>query len=276
MTSNVDVDLSGSEGEYSFLENDAVASRNPDEDDAGGTRMQNDEELQDEYYDSLTPDDLGSGWFNQGLNDLHTNVTLAVGSRYTTSPRPYDSETSPRLPKDHPLRAIAKALHDAADGSLIRVYAYMLTDPLAIDMLIHYGKNNPVRLILYKDEDDYNQRSLRRFFSKFGSLAGNAFQQRIQVQWVMKDTVHCSRYTQMHIKTVITNDICLIGSYNLSCPARCANWENLVALQTTEKDKSDFDSLWTLLSAAQSERKKRKTAPAPAAGNPYTKAKSGG
>ena len=47
--SNVDLDLYGSEseGEYSFLEGDVAASPNPDEDDAGGVRMQNDEELQD-------------------------------------------------------------------------------------------------------------------------------------------------------------------------------------------------------------------------------------
>ena len=260
MSGDDHVDLSGPEGEYSFLEDAVVVDSQStgDEDDAGGTRMQDDEELQDRYYASLTPEDLGHGWFNQNLEDLHTKVTLEVGSRYTTCPRPYDAENSPRLPANHPLRVIAKVLHDAADGSLIRVYAYMLTDPFAIDMLIHYGKKNPIRLILYRDEDGYNLKSLRKFFAKYGTLAGNAFEQRIQVQWVMKDTAHCSRCTQMHMKTVITDDTCLIGSYNLSCPARCANWENLVALRSTEKDKADFDSLWTLLATAQSERKKRK------------------
>ena len=79
----------------------------------------------------------------------------------------------------------------------------------------------------------------------------------------------------MHMKTVVTDEICLIGSYNLSCPARCANWENLVALRSTEKDKADFDSLWTLLATAQSARKKRKEAPVPSdVRNPYAKAKS--
>ena len=59
-------------------------------------RMQNDEELQDAYYNSLTPEDLGSAWWNKCLNDLPTNVSLSVGSRYTTSPRPYDSENTQR------------------------------------------------------------------------------------------------------------------------------------------------------------------------------------
>jgi len=274
--SDVDPDPYGpeSEGEYSFLEGDVAASPSPDEEDAGGARMQNDEELQDAYYNSLTPEDLGSGWCNKRPKDLPTNVSLSVGSRYTTSPRPYDSETNPCIPQDHPLRAITKAFNDAADGTLIRIYAYMLTDPFAIEMLIHYGKANPVRLILFNDEDDFNRKALKKFFKKFGTLAADAFKERIALQWAMKDTAHCSRYTQMHVKTVITDNFCLMGSYNLSCPARCANWENLVALQTTEKDKSDFDSLWTLLSAAQSARK-RKTAPVAVGGNPYTKAKSG-
>ena len=176
-----------------------------------------------------------------------------------TQPVPDRTIPKPPLACRHPLRVIAKVLHDAADGSLIRVYAaYMLTDPFAIDMLIHYGRRNPIRLILYRDEDEYNLKSLCKFFAKYGTLAGNAFEQRIQVQWVMKDTANCSRYTQMHMKTVVTDEICLIGSYNLSCPARCANWENLVALRSTEKDKADFDSLWTLLATAQSARKKRK------------------
>lgn len=276
MNGDGDIDLSPFENEAGlpFMEDVAYPARNPDEEDAGGTRMQDDTELQQEYYDSLSVDDLGSGWFNKKLKDLHTNITLAVGTRYTTSPRPYDRDAYPLLPTDHPLGAITKALDDATDGSLIRVYAYMMTDPFAIDVLIHYGKNSPIRLILYHDEDGLNQKALRTFFTKYGSLASDAFSQRIQLRWVVKDTPHCSRYTQMHMKTVITDNFCLIGSYNLSCPARCANWENLVALQTTDKDKSDFDSLWTLLSTAQGNRKRRKTASASSTINPYAKSKS--
>ena len=46
----------------------------------------------------------------------------------------------------HQGHTILKILNDAADGTLIRVYAYMLTDPFAIDMLIRYGKACAVRL----------------------------------------------------------------------------------------------------------------------------------
>ena len=99
------------------------------------------------------------------------------------------------------------------------------------------------------------------------NLAEDTSNQRVSPQWVMKDTANGSRFTQMQMKTVITDNFCLSGSYNLSCPAHCARWESPAAPQTVEKETSDFDSLW-LLSVAQSERKK-KAALSSAVRNPY-------
>lgn len=120
----------------------------------------------------------------------------------------------------------------------------MLTDPFAIDILIHYGGENPIQLILYYDEEHRSKNALKAFFVEHGAIAKKAFDQRIQLRWVVKDTPNYSRFTQMQAKTVITDTFCLTVSYNLSCPARCANWEHLVALNATDSDRNEFDALW--------------------------------
>lgn len=102
-------------------------------------------------------------------------------------------------------------------------------------------------------------------------MAKRAFDQRIQLQWVVKDTANCSRFTQMHAKTAITDIFCLTGSYSLSCPARCASWEHLVALTTTDTDKSEFDALWSVLERAKNDRSSKRKASAAPGTNPYAK-----
>ena len=44
------------------------------------------------------------------------------------------------IPLEHPFRVIDNMLHDGPDGSIIRVYAYLITDLNALDMFAHYGK----------------------------------------------------------------------------------------------------------------------------------------
>lgn len=251
-----------------WVYDDTQEIENPDEADPG-EEMQDDSDLQDEYYKSLTTDHLGGGWFNQELRTMAENVELSHGSRYRTVPRAYDKDTVSTVPENHPIRAFARALETAPSGSIIRVYAFMLTDPFAIDMLIHYGKNNPIRLILFWDEDGRNKKAIDRFFKEYGDQAKKAFAQRISLEWVVRDTEGCSRFTQMHAKTIITDDFCLTGSYILSCPARCASWEHVVALTTEDSDKEAFDDIWNMLDAATKKRK----APAhtPTGVNPYAK-----
>ena len=146
--------LSPSEAELSPYPEKSGEYVNQDEADPGET-MPDDSEIARTYYDSLTPDDLGSGWFNRNLETLPTMVTVSNGARFRTSPRVYDDKTAASIPADHPLRAIAKVLKDAPTGTVIRIYMFMLTDPFAIDMLI--------QLILHYDEEHKNKNTLEDF-----------------------------------------------------------------------------------------------------------------
>lgn len=81
-------------------------------------------------------------------------------------------EANPQIPLDHPLRAIARAFHEASDGTLLRVTIFKLTDSvetiLFLFLLIRYGKNHPIRLLLSDNAD--NKRALDEFSTKFGAL----------------------------------------------------------------------------------------------------------
>ena len=88
---DLNADLSGSESEgvCSVLEDCAIASPKPGGEYAGGgARMQDDDEqLQDENYNSLTPEDLGTARWSKRLENLHTtrDVTPAVTGSSTSS-----------------------------------------------------------------------------------------------------------------------------------------------------------------------------------------------
>ena len=216
------------------------------------------QEYVDQYYATVTLEHLGNGWFDTRLQALHECVQLSAQHRYSTVPRSYDP--SPQtVPAQHPIRAVAKAFHDAPKNSSIRIYAYMLTDPFAIDLLIHHGADKQIFLIL--DANEKNTRAQRDFFTKYGTVARDAFARRVQVQIAHHDsTPFFSRYTQMHEKTIITQTFTFFGSYNLSCPARCASWESMVCVETTDSDVTDFDNLWRFLADAQRKRDSKKRA----------------
>jgi len=90
-----------------------------------------------EYYDSLTPEVLGSGWFGQRLNTLRHGINISPDRTFYGASRRRDSQPSD-LPARHPLRALAWVLAQAPVNSTVRVYCYMLTHPVAIDILIRH------------------------------------------------------------------------------------------------------------------------------------------
>ena len=62
-----------------------------------------------EYYDSLTPEIMGDGWFDQRLSTLHNGINLAAGRSFFANPRARDSMPS-SVPARHPLRGLALRL----------------------------------------------------------------------------------------------------------------------------------------------------------------------
>jgi PLD-like domain len=229
------------------------------EDDAGSIdEFDVAQEYVDQYYTTVTVEHTGSDWFDTRLQTLHESVQLSAQHRYRTVPRSYDP--SPQsVPAQHPIRAVAKAFHDAPKNSTICIHAYMLTDPFVIDLLIHHGADKQLFLIL--DDNEKNTKAQHDFFSKYGTIARDAFTRRVQVQLARHDsTPFFSRYAQMHQKTIITEAFAFFGSYNLSCPARCASWESMVCVESTDSDVADFDELWHLLADTKrnhEEKKKR-------------------
>lgn len=233
------------------------------EDDAGSIdEFDVAQEYVDQYYATVTVEHMVNGWFDMRLQTLHENVKLSAQHRYRTVPRRYDPLPQ-TVPAQHPIRAVAKAFHDAPKNSTIRIHAYMLTDPYAIDLLIHHGADKQILLIL--DDNEKNTKAQRDFFTKYGTIARDAFAKRVQVQVAARhaSTPFLSRYTQMHQKTIITEAFTFFGSYNLSCPARCSSWESMVCVESADSDVADFDKLWRLLADTKrkSEEKKKRAAP---------------
>ena len=107
------------------------------------------EEYVQSYYDSLSHDDIGQGFFHRALETFHVGPNLPTVRDFYTSPRSLDEIKNPDVtPLDHPLRAIAWILNDAPENSKIRVFCYRLTDPVAIDLLVHAGATKTVQVIL--------------------------------------------------------------------------------------------------------------------------------
>lgn len=197
-----------------------------------------------EYYESLTPEILGDGWFDQRLSTLHNGVDLAAGRSFFAEPRPRDRQPS-NVPARHPLRALAWVLAQSPVGSTVRVYCYMLTDPYAIDLLIHHGADKTVQVILHPDNK--NTSRLEEFFNDHGNIARRAFRDRLQVRVANTSLYRNHNYSSMHDKSVITTNHCTFGSYNLSCPARYQSWESLYIAEVEPSQVQRFDQVWNSL-----------------------------
>jgi hypothetical protein len=112
---------------------------------------------------------------------------------------------------------------------------------------------------LILDDNEKNTKAQRDFFSKYGTIARDASVGRVQVQGARHDsTPFFSRYTQMHQTAIITEAFTFFGSYNLSCPVRCASWESMVCVESTDSDVADFDKLWRLLADTKRKHEEKK------------------
>ena len=200
----------------------------------------------DELYTELSPSKLGSGFYFRQLSELHEGTTVTAGSKFYCRPRPYDRLPS-EIPQDHPLRSISYMLQNARTHSVVRVCAYMLTDPFAIDLLIHHAKSKTVKRILHPDQKSYDR--IYDFLFRWHDeeeYGGARDVMRNAMQVRVAQTTH-SRFTQMHMNTILTKSLLGSGSYNLSCPARCANWETFFFLNAENDDITRFDTMWDSL-----------------------------
>jgi hypothetical protein len=194
------------------------------------------------YYDSLTPEVLGSGWFDQQLETLHQGIDITSGRSFFAAPRASDLQPS-SIPASHPLRALAWVLAQAPVNSTVRIYCYMLTDPFAIDLLIHHGSNKTIQIILHTEIK--NKSCIEEFFNDHGNIARRAFRDRLQVR--IADISRYNFTSMMHDKSIITENHCTFGSYNLSCPARYQNWESVYVADSDQSQVQRFDQIWTSL-----------------------------
>jgi hypothetical protein len=71
---------------------------------------------------------------------------------------------------------------------------------------------------------------MTQFFNEFGNSARQHFAN--------------VRFTQIHIKGVLTESLSAFGSYNLTYPAKHASWETITLKNTTATDIEFFDNLW--------------------------------
>jgi len=121
------------------------------------------------YYESLTLDDIGRGFLHRALETFHIGPNLPTDRDFYTSPRRLNEIECPeRTPLDHPLRAIAWILNDAPANTIIRVFCYRLTDPIAIDLLIHAGATKTVQVILHDNTETRN--ALKEFVDMYGAI----------------------------------------------------------------------------------------------------------
>lgn len=198
------------------------------------------------YYDSIPADDRGFGWFDDRLRDFHSEVDLTAISTFRSVPRSFDRNPT-TVPIHHPLRAIARVMAEAPIGSIIRISACSLTDPLALDLITHHGNDKTVNVIVHPI--DYTAQQIKQFLEKHQRFFSHrVFVSQVNVRLANVHGVGCSRYTQMHEKHILTSTHSVYGSYNLSCAARCANWESIRVSTTVEEEEiRAFDRRWDAL-----------------------------
>ena len=224
--------------------------------DNGDSEVWAGEEESDDYvrsiYESLrnqshTPPE--KGWFIPDLALFHTSVSVVSGSRFSCTPRDYDQAPGD-VPANHPVRAISRLMHDAPDLSVVRIYAYSLTDPYVIDMIAHYARSKQVKIIMHPDQ--HTIRRIQEFCNNTptapdGSNPRHLFSRLVEIRAFPLDSPHCNEFTAMHGKSIITESLAVVGSYNLSVQARCKNREFVYCVESTDVDKAEFDAEWQTL-----------------------------
>jgi hypothetical protein len=205
-----------------------------------------------QYYASLTPDLRRLGFFDNRLASFHEGPNLPEDRHFYTAPKSLSHLHDPAsTPRDHPLRAIAWILETAAPSSVVRVFSYSLTDPIAIDLLIHAGATREVKVILHPKEK--SRRAMKQCVDQHGN---NAFLENMEIRLanLLGDSQCESRLVQMHDKSIITDNYTTYGSYNLSSFARVGNWESFCVTDTHPKCRDAFDRIWEAIPERQAER----------------------
>lgn len=198
------------------------------------------EEVENRYYEQLR-ERLGDGCRDPLLEDFHAGVSLATQSFFIAHPRPMISYSDiPGTPSDHPLRAIAAVLHQAPQPSVVRVFAYSLTDVAAIDLLVNAGKTRTVRVLLQRSD------STRKALKKWADEVEKAgILEHLEMRLASVETLGAmSSMASLHAKAVITINLMAIGSYNLSKLARSGNLETLAVMPTQQSLVHKFDEIW--------------------------------
>lgn len=205
-----------------------------------------------EYYSSLTPDLRGDGYFDTRLANFHEGVNMPEERYFCSKPKSlsYLNEDPRNTPADHPLRAIAWVLESAAPNSVVRIFCYSLTDPIAIDLIVHAGTSRDVKVILHPNYK--SKRALEEFVDQHGK---SAFLENVEMRLANLTGADCeSSKVQMHDKSIITDTYSVFGSYNLSSFARVGNWESVCVVDTPAKCQVTFDGIWDTISSRPVEK----------------------
>ena len=156
-----------------------------------------------QYYASLTPDLRGDGHFDTRLANFHEGVNVPEERYFCSRPKSlaYLNDDPRKTPADHPLRAIAWVLESAPPNLVVRVFCYSLTDPIAIDLIVHAGSSREVKVILHPN--NRSKRALEEFVDQHGK---SAFLENVEMRLANLTGADCeSSKVQMHDKSIITD-----------------------------------------------------------------------
>jgi hypothetical protein len=138
-------------------------------------------------------------------------------------------------------------MHDAPELSVIRIYAFSLTDPYVIDMIAYYAKSKQVKIILHPDQ--HTIRRIQEFCNNVptaadGSNPKHLISRLVEIRAFPIESPFFNEFTAMHVNSIITDSLKVTGSYSLSVQARCKNIELVDCVKSTETDKAVFDFVW--------------------------------
>jgi phosphatidylserine/phosphatidylglycerophosphate/cardiolipin synthase-like enzyme len=146
-----------------------------------------------------------------------------------------------------------------------RLFEFIVTCCVAIDLLIHHGVNKTVKIIMNPSGQTTNR--LEEFFLDHGRISLRAFRDRLQVRVANVNGANCGRYNSLHDKSVMTDLHTTFGSYNLTNGARYQNWESLHVADSEPSHAAHFDALWNSLAG----RDVQVVYPALAPASPHTR-----